>query len=43
MIVEETLWVEADNEDQAKAVAHTEASYVDGIWYDAKILEKDDD
>lgn len=42
MIMEETLWVEADNEDDAKAMAHAEASYVDGSWYDAEILEEEE-
>jgi hypothetical protein len=43
MMMEETLWVEADSEDEAKEIAHGEASYVDGSWYDAEILEEEDD
>jgi len=41
MMMEETLWVEADNEDDAKALAHAEAEYVDGCWYDAEIIEEE--
>ena len=40
MLMEEVLWIEADNEEDAKAMAHAQADYVDGCWYDAEILEE---
>jgi len=39
MMMEDELWVEADNADDAKAMAHAEAQYVDSYWYDAEILD----
>jgi len=41
MMMEETLWVEADNEDDAKALAHAEAEYIDGYWYDSGIIREE--